>query len=124
MSEIAYKGMTYKITWVGLMSPTVERLYRREADGSFDESPPSESQVAWCVEWLQRFAKPRKTVNRMSSYGLKHCVEAWCGDYVSNGAFIEAARRLGFEVIPCGPMNPNAVFRLSFDREAIKQIRA
>lgn len=124
MNEITYKGTTYRIADMGLVSPLLEKRFEREYGKPFDGKPPEEGQVRLCMEWLKRFARPRKTVNyRIGSYGLKHCVEGWDGDYVSNGAFIEAAYRLGFEIIQGGPLSPNAGFRLSFDKEALKMER-
>jgi len=56
-----------------------------------------------CCEWLRGCSK-RKTINTsISSYRLKHMVEAWAkmvgleDYYVSNGAFIAAAIHMGFD---------------------------
>ena len=48
-------------------------------------------QVQLCIDWLQG-QKTNKILNRRigSSYALKHKVERWANDYVSNGAFIAA----------------------------------
>lgn len=53
-----------------------------------------------CCQWLCLFQR-RKTVNLTlgTSYGLKHCVEAWSGEYVTNGAFIAAVLRLGIKYL-------------------------
>lgn len=124
MNTITRNGTQYKITAFGVVLPYLEKRIEQKEGKPFDASLPDEDQVALCMEWLRRFARPRITVNRQhSSYGLKHCVECWCNEYVTNGAFIEAVRRLGYEVIPIGLNSPNAIFRLSFDKEAVKMRR-
>lgn len=124
MNTIIRNGTEYKITDAGVVSPLLEKRFEREDGKPFEAKPPEEDQVLLCMEWLRRFAKPRKTVNyARSSYGLKHCVEDWCGEYVSNGAFIEAARRLGFEVITRSSDGLNTVFRLSYDKKALERWR-
>jgi hypothetical protein len=43
------------------------------------------------------------------SYGLKHAVEGWADEYVSNGALIEAARREGIAFAVARKDDPNAM---------------
>jgi len=65
---------------------------------------PEEQQIALATGWLRQFARPLKRVSRKrgTSYALKHQVEHWARSenvddpYVSNGAFIVAALRLGY----------------------------
>ncbi len=75
-----------------------------------------EEQVRVCTEFLQRCQ--RTQANRLTwrnsvySYGLKHHIEQWArkrdmGYYVSNGAAIVAALRLGLAVQPADS-GPNA----------------
>lgn len=59
---------------------------------------PSEEEVQVCVSVLRRLT-PRKRA-RVSSYWLKHVIERWHGDYICNGAVLEACRRIGFPVKP------------------------
>ena len=49
-----------------------------------------------CCQWLSLFRR-RKTINLNlgTSYGLKHAVEEWSGEYIHNGAFIAAVFHLG-----------------------------
>ncbi len=64
-------------------------------------------QVYLCRKWL-RLQKQTKNVNkRHSSYGYKHIVEKWAGDYISNDAFIEAVKKenIKYEQIPTSPQN-------------------
>jgi hypothetical protein len=69
--------------------------------------PPNEDQVKLCIEWLKN-RHGRRTVNTTyTSYHWKHSVEHWCGQYISNGAFIKACIDHG---IPIKKINgsPNA----------------
>jgi hypothetical protein len=79
---------------------------------------PDECEVSRAIAWLEEWADFLKTFNPriQSSYGLKHYAENWTGDYVSNGAFIEAARRLGYQIKPSDYGSPNATFNMSVKR--------
>lgn len=57
-----------------------------------------------CCRWLALYRR-RKTVNFSigTSWKLKHVVEAWAGEYVSNGAFIAAVIHLGIVYRPDFP---------------------
>ena len=90
-----------------------------------DSTAPNNHEIALCEKWLYEFAQPQKRFNeRFSSYGLKHQVEKWAGEYVSNGALIFAALSLKFpvKVIDEGP---NAIFgiKLFTPEEKWKHIR-
>ena len=65
-------------------------------------------------KWAERFqVKPMKTLNRKrTSYGWKHLVEDWAGEYVSNETFIEAMHQLGFKSKPTAD-TPNFYFNIS-----------
>ncbi len=117
--QITYKGTVYEITEMGLVSEFYRR--RNEKGNKFNlDTQPAEDQVTRCVEWLQLFATPRKTVNyKIGSYGLKHVVERWAGTYITNGAFLLAAHRAGYKIIPDEPLSPNAHFCMSFARGSI-----
>lgn len=98
------------------------------------------AQVEACRTWLRCRAVTSARLNkRVGSYSLKHRVEeesrepgvvhhqidphgrAWAGAYlyVSNGAFIEAARLEGYRVQPCAPGSPNAFFNLTIRRKSV-----
>jgi len=76
----------------------------------------------------------RKTLNRTcTSYGLKHEAERWAanngwrerGGYVSNGALLMAAHRMGFQIKRCGEAwqgSPNAWLNISQDRPGHDQM--
>lgn len=99
-----------------------------------DRKPPREEEVEICRAWIKEHATPaKKTLRKWGSHGLKHRVEDWTGTlrkewnqvdpwgrswsasyhYVSNGAFIEAARREGYQISPTGPGSPNAYFDMN-----------
>lgn len=81
-----------------------------------------------CSEWLQGCVR-RKTVNTsISSYTLKHMVEAWAKKsgrddyYVSNGSFIAAAIHMGFEYTEDFD-SPNVRFNISKRSPAIVALK-
>jgi hypothetical protein len=66
-----------------------------------------------CVRWLSLFRR-RQTINFSlgSSYSLKHLVEEWAGEYVSNGSFIAAAIFLNVTYLHRGD-SPNIFVAIS-----------
>lgn len=81
-----------------------------------------------CCEWLQS-CTTRKTINdSISSYRLKHMVEAWAEKtgrddcYVSNGVFIAAAIHMGFDWKPDFD-SPNVRFNISGKSPAITALK-
>lgn len=88
-------------------------------------SPPPAEEVEVCKRWINEFIGKRKTINdEYSSYGLKHKVEKWAEDtdYISNGAFIQAAVDLGYEYRRIRN-SPNAFLNMSFPRRGTEQFR-
>lgn len=79
--------------------------------GEESGNPPDERQVEVCRRFLSRCERTKHP--HLHSYGLKHVVEGWADEYVSNGALIEAARRehIAFAVARSG--DPNAMLCLS-----------
>lgn len=76
-------------------------------------------EVAICASWLE-LQQPIKTIVRdRTSYGYKHDVEKWSGEYVSNGALIAAALGMGLDFKQDHPGSPNVMLNLSK-----KQLRA
>ena len=77
------------------------------------EEPIDEFQIQQAIKWLEKVSR-RSTVNRtITSYGWKHIAEKNSErKYISNGAFIFAAIKLGFLVkrIEDGP---NAYINIS-----------
>lgn len=59
------------------------------------------SQKELCKQWIAAFTLPTKGISRrFSSYQLKHFVEHWCGEYISNDSFIAACEDLGIQMKP------------------------
>lgn len=73
----------------------------------------ADSQVALCRNYLVanyvQIKKPPVDSSR-SSYHLKHLVEEWAGQYISNGALIKAGVELG---IPYKENYPNCYFAIT-----------
>ena len=61
---------------------------------------------------LKRTDKVNKSFN---SYGLKHDLESLPEAYISNGAVILAALRLGFDVFSTPESGPNAYFNAEYE---------
>lgn len=74
--------------------------------------PIDRAQVDLCKVWIRQFCVPRKTLNLLDSYALKHVVERYYGDYIANGAFIAAAEEMGYESSRSAPNSPNAKFKM------------
>ncbi|MAI73201.1 MAG: hypothetical protein CMM01_20160 [Rhodopirellula sp.] len=66
-------------------------------DSSEDEHPAiPRKQIDLCLQWLSRatVASPPQ----FSSFWVKHVIENWAGQEISNGALIVAAFEAGFEL--------------------------
>lgn len=108
----------------------VERSSKRIDEGAVDANgilqpgavgrgKPPEREVALAVEYLKQ-CKPVKSP-RKDSYGFKHEIENWYGTYISNGAAIVAALRLGFPVKHI-PSTPNCLIGVSAkERPRVKE---
>lgn len=107
-----------------------------------DHAAPAPEEIAVCVAWLRTYARPIKTISRrFGSYALKHLVERdsirpgvayamtdrhgrpWqhCARYVSNGAFLTAARVEGYRLQPRGFSSPNAWLNISLPRGHLRR---
>ena len=82
------------------------------------ESSPD--QVRICRAFLERCERTK--TGRIGSYGLKHVIERAAGEYVSNGACIQAAVDLGIVTRPIDPYNgsPNAWIGVS--RRSVRRV--
>lgn len=70
-----------------------------------------QKEIALCHQWLSRatVANPPQ----LSSFWIKHVVENWAGQSVSNGALIVAAFEAGFEIAkPIDEVGPNVTIGL------------
>ncbi len=59
---------------------------------------PEPEKIQVCRKWLADNAEKKKVANEdcVNSYGLKHRIESDLGEYITNGACIQAALDLGF----------------------------
>lgn len=86
------------------------------------DEAPAEEQVVYCMSWLALHTRVANTVQKgRSSYSYKHDVEEWLTSqgrraYISNGAFIEAARRMGYAMQRVEDDSPNAYFAFRLPR--------
>ena len=89
------------------------------------ERPLEPEQIQTAEEWIKTHCKRIKSCcRRHSSYGLKHMAEDWgrkvnahrkmniFASYITNGAFIQAAQNLGYEIFPIF-WTYNAFFNMS-----------
>ncbi len=78
------------------------------------------NQVRICRAFLERCERTK--TGRIGSYGLKHVIERAAGEYVSNGACIQAAVDLGIVATPIEPHtgNPNAWIGVS--RRSVRRV--
>lgn len=91
------------------------------------QDKPNEHEVELCVQWLKLHAQMTNRIASRgpTSYQYKHDVEYWLRDlgrseYISNGAFIVAAQRLGYVVERESPGSCNAVFNMKTGAALIK----
>ena len=63
------------------------------------DEPPESEKVALCKIWLAENAERRQVPKNecINSYTLKHRIEEELGEYISNGACIQAAIELGYK---------------------------
>lgn len=61
----------------------------------------TEEEISRCLEWLKLQTIIKTPNRRYHSYHLKHVVERWSGEYISNGSFVEAVKRsnINYELI-------------------------
>ena len=67
---------------------------RGSAADSLSEVDPA--QVKACIRWFERAESTLEPT--VSSFWLKHVVEHWAGTFISNGAVIVAAYKMGFPI--------------------------
>jgi hypothetical protein len=98
---VVHKSVEYKVSACGVVSPYAARRRPNLL------IPIDEDQVERAMLFLRECTVPHDR-RREHSYVLKHVAERYAGDYVSNGAFIEAALRLGYKVVPIDWFDINA----------------
>lgn len=69
-------------------------------------------EIIKCIDWLDRFYVPSsRRKDETNSYALKHYVEYYTGEYISNGAFVAAVMMRNLRYIK-EKDNPNVFFKL------------
>lgn len=77
-------------------------------DSKYSGTPPDPVMVELCREFIRTWVAPTSCGKvRNSSYHMKHEVERWAGQYITNGAFILAALREGLQQEPTDGNSPN-----------------
>jgi hypothetical protein len=69
-------------------------------------------EIDKCMEWLDKIYVPSsRKKNETNSYALKHYVEKYYGEYISNGAFVTAVmmKNLDYKTVKD---NPNLFIKL------------
>lgn len=94
--------------------PTTPKVHSVWVMGGYGrETKPDVEQVEICKRFLNAYTCSHPRVNRKyDSYALKHIVERWAKEYVSNGALIEAARQLSYTYRRTARNSPNVFFRI------------
>lgn len=73
-----------------------------------------------CKQWIHRFCEATKGISqRFSSYNLKHFVEHWCREYISNESFIAACEDLGIRMKPTDESGRNCYFALKVKPDGV-----
>lgn len=57
----------------------------------------TEAEITACINWLRLQTMQKKMNKRRNSYHLKHIIEKWYGDYISNDSLVEAVKKLDIE---------------------------
>lgn len=71
-------------------------------------------------EWVAKFITPRRTVNKdVTSYGIKHMIESYIGEYISNNQGKDIMLQCGYE--PVDPNELNWRYRINIDKKLIAQ---
>jgi hypothetical protein len=81
---------------------------------------PPEREVLLATEFVAKMHRIKTC--KWGSYGLKHYVEKCVSSYISNGAVIVAALKLGIPVKPI-PGSPNCLIGLSKAKERARRTR-
>lgn len=96
-------------------------------EGIIGANTPDPQQVNLCEQWLKKYARPARVRkdDTIHSYWLKHIIERNVGQYVTNGATIQAAANLGYDYLPQG-MGPNVFLymRLILPEDGWRRVRS
>src|SRR6185503_7135161 len=109
----------------GCTMPIVHEGFVPQITNPNEQHPPLPDQVKACQEWLLKYAKKKQKARgeRLNSYYLKHLVEDSIGEYVSNGAFIQAALELGYQYERIDGPNAYLHLELMLPEDEWKRVR-
>jgi len=62
-----------------------------------------EKEVELCIEWLSMQDKLKHPNKRFHSYRVKHIVENYYKEYISEASLVEAVKRVRFPYKDCDP---------------------
>ena len=85
------------------------------------ELEPRPSHVAICVEFLSQCEATKKPVKTYTTYGLKHVIEEWAGEYIHETECVIALMDCGFSLHWCGH---GITFSTNIDVKSIKRVEA
>lgn len=69
-----------------------------------DELPAEKLEKA--KEWVAKFVEPRRTVNNnVTSYGIKHMIENYIGEYITNNQGKDIMLQCGYEPVNSKELN-------------------
>lgn len=85
-----------------------------------NEKRVNDKEKILCKQWVSRFCEATKGISqRFSSYNLKHFVEHWCREYISNESFIAACEDLGIRMKPTDESGRNCYFALKVKPDGV-----
>lgn len=84
----------------------------------------NQDEINLSKEWLLKFIKPRKTINKeFNTYQLKHCVERSvgknCKNYISLDSFERAVLESAYRINKSGYINADYSFARKYPEESV-----
>jgi hypothetical protein len=86
-----------------------------------DDDKPRASHIAICVEFLSQCEPANRPVKTYTTYGLKHVIEDWAGEYISELECVAALAECWFSLHWCGY---GVTFLTDVDAKSIKRVAA
>lgn len=86
----------------------------QQIQGAITIEPQMIKEIELCEKWINTIGKRTNTINRRrSSYGYKHDVERWAGQYICNDSFKIAAKSCGLMIETADRHGLNEYYNLS-----------
>lgn len=82
------------------------------------ELEPQPHCVALCVEFLSQCEATKKPPKHGTTYGLKHVIEEWAGEYIHEMELVIALMDCGFSLHWCGH---GITFRTNIDPKSVER---